>query len=132
MNRIQEIRATNPEIKFPKRKHNNDFIWDKQFPQDQRKKECNLQDYPSAEDVVEAWKEGIKMAKDLARRLGMHPDQDNEDGDGSGNDDDDDDNDGGCGGSSSSSSGNDDGDDDRDSDNEDGSRRWFDSLMTYS
>jgi hypothetical protein len=52
MNRIQEIRATNADIKFPKRKHNNDFIWDKQFAQDRRKKECNLRDYPSAEEVI--------------------------------------------------------------------------------
>lgn len=76
MNRIQEVRATNPDIKFPKRKHNNDFIWDKQFQGDQRKKVCDLRDYPSAELVIEAWKEGTKMAKDLARSLGMHPDGD--------------------------------------------------------
>ena len=26
MNRLQEVKVTNPDIKFPKRKHNNDFI----------------------------------------------------------------------------------------------------------
>ena len=51
MNRLQEIKVTNPDIKFSKRKHNNDFIWDKQFPQDQRKRVCDLKDYPSEEVV---------------------------------------------------------------------------------
>ena len=74
MNRLQEIKATNPDTKFPMRKHNNDFIWDKQFAQDQRKRLCNLKNYPSEEEVVCAWKEGVEMARLLARKLGMHPD----------------------------------------------------------
>lgn len=56
------------------RKHNNDFIWDKQFSQVQRKRVCDLKDYPSEEEVVRAWKEGVEMARQLARKLGMHPD----------------------------------------------------------
>lgn len=80
MNRLQEIKVTNPDIKFPKHKHNNDFIWDKQFPQDQRKQVCDLKDYPSEEEVECAWKEGVDMARQLARKLGMHP-NDNEPGD---------------------------------------------------
>ena len=74
MNRLQETKTTNPDIKFPARKHNNDFIWDKQFSQDQRKRVCDLKDYPSEEEVVCAWKEGVEMARELARKLGMHPD----------------------------------------------------------
>ncbi|KAK3736078.1 hypothetical protein QZH41_006891 [Actinostola sp. cb2023] len=89
MNRLQVIKATNPDIKFPNRKHNNDFIWDKQFQQDQRKRVCDLRDYPSAGQVICAWEEGVVMAKDLARQLGMHPDDEREEGD---DDDDDDDN----------------------------------------
>ena len=80
MNRLEEIKATNPDIKFPIRKHNNDFIGDKQFAQDQRKRVCDLKNYPSKEEVVCAWKEGVEMAKQLARKLGMHPDS-NEHGD---------------------------------------------------
>ena len=37
MNRMQEIRVTNNELQFPKRKTNNDFIWDKQFDENQRR-----------------------------------------------------------------------------------------------
>lgn len=74
MNRLEEIKATNRDIKFPIRKHNNDFIWYKQFSQDQRKRVCDLKNYPSKEEVVCAWKEGVEMAKQLARKLGMHPD----------------------------------------------------------
>ena len=74
MNRLEQIKATNPDIKFPIRKHNNDFIWDKQFSQDQRKRVCDLKNYPAKEEVVCAWKEGVQMAKQLARKLGMYPD----------------------------------------------------------
>ena len=77
---MQEIKATNPDIKFPTCKHNNDFIWDKQFPQDQRTRVCDLKNYPFEEEVVCAWKEEAEMARQLARKLGMHADT-NEQGD---------------------------------------------------
>lgn len=80
--------------------------------------ECNLQDYPSAEEVKEAWKEGIIMAKNLACRLGMHPDGDEDNDDRQRDDGDDDDQDGGGG---------DDGGGIADEDE----RKWFDSPMTY-
>lgn len=78
MNRLQEIKATNPDIKFPTRKHNNDFIWDRQFEENERKPTRNLKDYPSADQVICAWKEGVEMAKQLARKLGMNPETEND------------------------------------------------------
>ena len=91
MNRMQEIRVTNNELQFPKRKTNNDFIWDKQFDENQRKRTCDLKNYPSAADTIIAWKEGVKMAQSLAKRLGMHPDDEQRDNAESDEDDDDDD-----------------------------------------
>ena len=61
INRLQEINITNPDIKFPKRKDNNDFIWDKQFPQDRGKWVCDLKDYPSEKGVGCAWKELVEV-----------------------------------------------------------------------
>lgn len=78
MNRLQEIRSGNTNIQFPKRKHNNDFIWDKQFPEDLRKQTCNLREYPSHQEVIHAWKEGLAMAQSLARELGMEVDESDE------------------------------------------------------
>ena len=103
MNRIQEIRAVNNDIKFPKRNHNNDFIWDKQFPQERRSKECDLKDYPSPQEVIKAWREGVDMAKNLSRRLGMCPDADVDGYDG----------------------------DDHDSDASDDKKEWFDKPMEF-
>ena len=81
----------NNELQFPKRKTNNDFIWDKQFDENQRRRTCNLKNYPSAADTIIAWKGGVKMAQSLARRLGMHPDDEQRDN--AESDEDDDDND---------------------------------------
>ena len=66
-------------------------MWDKQFPQDQRKRVRDLKDYP-CEEVECAWKEGVEMARQLARMLGMHPD-DNKTGDETSHGDDHDDDD---------------------------------------
>ena len=52
MNRTQENKATNTDITFPACKHNSDFIWDKQFAEDQRKRTCDLKNYPSEEEVI--------------------------------------------------------------------------------
>ena len=74
------------------RETNNDFIWDKQFDENQRRRTCDLKNYPSAADTIIAWKEGAKMAQSFARRLGMHPDdeqRDNAESDEDGDDDDD-------------------------------------------
>ena len=83
MNRLQEIKVTNPGIKFPIRKHNDDYIWDKQFAQDQRTTSVN---YPPEKEIVGALKEGVEMARQLARKLGMDPDT-NEQGDETSDDD---------------------------------------------
>ena len=54
---------------------------------------ANLQDYPATGTQIEAWKEGIKIARRLAKSVGMKPaidapDEDNNDDD-NGNDGDD-------------------------------------------
>ena len=73
MNRLQEVRVTNNKIKFPKRKTNNDFIWDRQFEQHERAPTRDLKDYPSEDETIKAWKEGISQAQSPARDLGMAP-----------------------------------------------------------
>jgi hypothetical protein len=87
MNRLQEIRVTNSDVRFPKRKHNNDFIWSKQFAPEEMKPTRNLSIYPSEPEVTNAWKEGVSMAQSLARELGMC-DNNNDEGEETEDDDD--------------------------------------------
>ena len=100
MNRLNQIRASNPLLNFRKAHSKQDNIWDKQYAENRRNELKELlpdllKRYPSKEEVVEAWKSGIELAKDMARRAGMGPDDigelDGGVGGGGGDDDDPDD-----------------------------------------
>ena len=76
MNRLNQIRATNPLLNFRKAHSKQDTIWDKiENRQNELKEQLPdlLKRYPSKEEVVKAWKSGTELAKDMARRAGMGP-----------------------------------------------------------
>ena len=99
MNRLNQIRASNPLLNVRKAHSKQDNIWDKQYAENRRNELEEqfpdlLKRYPSKEEVVEAWKSGIELAKDMGRRAGMGPDDIGElDGGGGGGGGDDDDRD---------------------------------------
>ena len=68
MNRLSEIRSTNPHIQFRKKHSKQDNIWHKQFNEDERSqlRKPDLGIYPTQEEIVKAWQKGIDMAKEKA------------------------------------------------------------------
>ena len=76
MNRLNHIRATNNLLQFRKAHSKQDNIWGKQYTKERRRELMQslpdkLKNYPTEEEVISAWKEGMELAKDMARRAGM-------------------------------------------------------------
>ena len=66
MNKLNQIRASNPLLNFRKAHSKQDNIWDKQYTENRRnelKEQISdlLKRCPSKEEVVEAWKSGIEL-----------------------------------------------------------------------
>ena len=73
--RLDQIRADpNNGVKFAKPHPKGESIWEKQY--DSNFTKPNLKDYPSSEEVVASWKEGIVLARELAISVGMKPSKD--------------------------------------------------------
>ena len=71
-----------PEFAKPHPKQES--IWGQQYPRPFNM--ANLKEYPAIGEEIEAWKQGIKIARRLARSVGMIPtvsaqDEDNNDDD---------------------------------------------------
>ena len=90
MTRIAEINSTNQKLKFRRSNSKQDNIWDKQYEPGNRSKTYDLKGYPTPEEVVTAWREGIAKAHHMARLVGLHHAETNE-SDGVTDDDDNDD-----------------------------------------
>ena len=88
MTRIAEINSTNQKLKFRRSNSKQDNIWDKQYEPGNRSKTYVLKGYPTPEEVVTAWREGIAKARHMARLVGLHHAEMNE-SDGVTDDDDD-------------------------------------------
>ena len=73
MTRLAEIRATNRNLQFRRAHSKQDNIWDQQYPAGERDIRSNLKEYPSREEAVSAWRRGAVRAQNMARRVGMHP-----------------------------------------------------------
>ena len=61
INRLNQIRASNPSLVFKKAHSKQDNIWEKQYPEDRRELNARLID----------WKEGVEEAIGMAHRSGM-------------------------------------------------------------
>ena len=85
MIRLEEIRVDPLAPEFAKPHPKQESIWSQQYPQPLNK--ADLAAYPNTGTEVEEWKEGIKIARRLARSVGMAPEGDvngdgyNDDGD---------------------------------------------------
>ena len=90
MIRLEEIRVDPSAPDFAKPHPKQESIWGQQC--ERPINVANLKEYPAIGTEIEAWKEGIKIARRLARSVGMIPDIDAVDEDN--NDDGNDDNDG--------------------------------------
>ena len=71
MIRLEEIRVapSAPEVAKPHPKQES--IWEQQYERPINM--VNLKEYPVIGAEIEAWKEGIKIARELARSVGMRP-----------------------------------------------------------
>ncbi|XP_066932924.1 uncharacterized protein [Clytia hemisphaerica] len=73
--RLDQIRADpNNGVKFAKPHPKGESIWERQYDRNFTKQ--NLKDYPSSEEVVASWKQGIVLARELAISVGMKPSKD--------------------------------------------------------
>ena len=84
-------------LNFRKAHSKQDNIWNKQYAENRLNELKDqipdlLKRYPSKEELVGFWKSGIELAKDMARRAGIEPndngEQDGGVGGGEGEDDD--------------------------------------------
>ena len=73
MTRLAEIRATNRNLQLRRAHSKQDNIWDQQYPAGERDSRSNLKEYPSREEAVSAWRRGAVRAQNMAKRVGMHP-----------------------------------------------------------
>ena len=71
MTRIAEINSTNEKVKFRRTNYKQDNIWEKQYEPGNRERTCNLKEYPTAAEIIEAWREGVSKARRMARMVGM-------------------------------------------------------------
>ena len=77
MNRVNQIKASSPSLMFRKAHSKQDNIWEKQYADEKKRKELAgklenlLKQYPSKDNIVNAWKEGVVEAREMARRTGM-------------------------------------------------------------
>ncbi len=78
MNRLSQIKASSPSLMFRKAHSKQDNIWEKQYADEQRRKDLTekleslLKQYPSKDNIENAWKEGVVEAREMARRTGMY------------------------------------------------------------
>ena len=97
MIRLEQIRVDPLAPEFAKPHPKQESIWDRQYTDGFMK--APLDDYPTPESVVDAWRDGRSAAQDLVRSVDMAPNDtcEHEGGDDGRNDDDDDhDGSGGC------------------------------------
>eukprot|EP00112_Aurelia_sp_Birch-Aquarium-sp1_P024579 Seg783.10 transcript_id=Seg783.10/GoldUCD/mRNA.D3Y31 product="hypothetical protein" protein_id=Seg783.10/GoldUCD/D3Y31 len=76
MNRLSQIRSCNPNIALRKAHSKQDNIWIKQYKEEERatlKTEIamKLSDYPSKDELIERWRAGCQMGKELAKTVGL-------------------------------------------------------------
>ena len=57
-----------PQLSRAHKKQEN--VWHKQHPSDSL---CNLKSYPGSGEEITAWKQGIELARNKARSVGMTP-----------------------------------------------------------
>ena len=69
MIRLEEIRVDPHAPEFAKPHPKQESIWHKQYPEGFAK--ANLKEYPAADTVIEAWQEGIAIARELSISVGM-------------------------------------------------------------
>ena len=79
MNRLNQIQATNPNIAFRKAHSKQDNIWIKQHSEEERPRllqeiKAKLRDYPTKEEIIERWRFGCEMARELSREIGIDKD----------------------------------------------------------
>ena len=70
MIRLEEIRVDPSAPEFAKLHPKQESIWGQQYAQPFNT--ANLKEYPAIGEEIEAWKQGIKIAR-LARSVGMIP-----------------------------------------------------------
>ena len=71
MIRLEEIRVDPSAPEFAKPHPKQESIWGQQYPRPFNM--ANLKEYPAFGEEIEAWKQGIKIARRLARSVGMIP-----------------------------------------------------------
>ena len=86
--RIAEINSTNPKLKLRRSNSKQDNIWDKQYEPGNRAKTYDPKGYPTEEEIVNAWREGIEKAHRMARLVGLDRPANDSDDDNSDDDDD--------------------------------------------
>ena len=69
MIRLEEIRVDPHAPEFAKPHPKQESIWHKQYPE--RFEKAELKEYPAADKVIEAWQEGIEIARELSTSVGM-------------------------------------------------------------
>lgn len=94
MIRLEQIRVDPNAPEFAKPHPKQESIWAKQYPEGYEK--ACLDHYPVHGEEVQAWREGMGLAEELARSVGMAPSDAINGGEPQVGDGDDDD--GGCGG----------------------------------
>ena len=113
MIRLEQIK-TDPEApEFAKPHPKQECIWNSQYPPEEFA--ASLRDYPAHGEQIQAWKEGIHLARKLAVKVGMGPANYRE-----GNEEDNDSDDGGDDGP------------DSDDDSSDDSASWFYKPFKYA
>lgn len=88
ISRIAEINSTNPKLKLRRSNSKQDNIWDKQYEPGNRAKIYDPKGYPTEEEIVNAWREGIEKAHRMARLVGSDRPANDSDDDNSDDDDD--------------------------------------------
>ena len=71
MTRIAEINSTNEKVKFRRTNYKQDNIWEKQYELGNRERMCNLKEYPTPAEIIEAWREGVSKARRMVGMLGQ-------------------------------------------------------------
>ena len=63
ISRIAGINSTNPKLKLRRSNSKQDNIWEKQYEPGNRAKIYDPKGYPTEEEIVNAWREGIEKAQ---------------------------------------------------------------------
>ena len=73
MTRLAEIKAGNERLHFRRAHSKQDKIWEKQYDVGERDQRCDLRDYPTRREALQAWRRGARKARDVAYKTGMAP-----------------------------------------------------------